>query len=34
MNTIENIDQVEQIRLLTTFTTKLQRVIQHFLDFH
>ena len=37
INTVENIDEVEQIILLTTCTTKLHRyyrVTLHFLDFH
>ena len=37
MNTVENIDEVEQIILLTTCTTKLHRyyrVTLHFLNFY
>ena len=37
MNAEENIDEVEQKSLLTTFTTKLHRYYRdtiHFLDFH
>ena len=37
INTVENMDEVDQIILLTTFTTKLDRyyrVTLHFLDFH
>ena len=37
INTVENIDEIDQIILLTTFTTKLHRyyrVTLHFLDFH
>ena len=37
INTVKNIDEVEQICLLTSFTTKLHRyyrVTLHFLDFH
>ena len=36
INTVENIDKIDQIILLTTCTTKLQRyyrVTLHFLDF-
>ena len=37
INTVENIDEIYQIILLTTFTTKLHRYYRdtiHFLDFH
>ena len=37
INTVENIDEIEQIFLLITCTTKLHRyyrVTLHFLDFH
>ena len=37
MNTVENIDEVEQISLLTTCTTRLHRsyrVTLHFLEIH
>ena len=37
INTVENIDEIDQIILLTTCTTKLHRyyrVTLHFLDFH
>ena len=37
INTVENIDEIVQIILLTTYTTKLQRyyrVTLHILDFH
>ena len=37
INTVENIDEIDQIILLTTYTTKLHiyyRVTLHFFDFH